>query len=45
MAKNPKTRLGYHGIEEIKQHAWFAKIDFGLLEAGYLKPPFETKKV
>ena len=45
MAKNPLTRLGTHGIHEIKQHPWFEKIDFGLLEAGYLKPPFDPPKV
>ena len=45
MAKNPLRRLGTHGIHEIKQHPWFEKIDFGLLEAGYLKPPFDPPKV
>lgn len=40
MTKDPNKRLGINGIEEIKRHRWFAPIDFGLLEAGYLKPPF-----
>ena len=40
MAKNPKNRLGNAGINEIKTHPWFDKIDFGLLEAGYLDPPY-----
>jgi len=40
MEKVPEKRLGYHGIEDIKKHAWFNQIDFGLLEAGYLEPPF-----
>ena len=41
MAKNPPTRLGYYSINDIKEHPWFDQIDFGLLEAGYLKPPFD----
>jgi len=40
MQKNPEKRLGTGGIEEIKKHPWFDPIDFGLLEAGYLEPPF-----
>eukprot|EP00486_Rosalina_sp_Unknown_P000958 CAMPEP_0201567764 /NCGR_PEP_ID=MMETSP0190_2-20130828/8393_1 /ASSEMBLY_ACC=CAM_ASM_000263 /TAXON_ID=37353 /ORGANISM="Rosalina sp." /LENGTH=648 /DNA_ID=CAMNT_0047988113 /DNA_START=111 /DNA_END=2057 /DNA_ORIENTATION=+ len=40
LCKNPKKRMGANGIEEIKQHPWFDSIDFGLLEAGYLDPPF-----
>jgi len=45
MAKNPPTRLGYFNIIDIKQHPWFDEIDFGLLEAGYLKPPFDPPKL
>ena len=45
MAKNPPTRLGYHNILDIKEHPWFDEVDFGLLEAGYLKPPFDPPKV
>lgn len=40
MMKDPKRRLGFNGIKEIKQHQWFDPVDFGLLEAGYLDPPF-----
>jgi serine/threonine protein kinase len=40
MIKNPEKRLGINGIAEIKNHAWLSQIDFGLLEAGYLDPPF-----
>eukprot|EP00484_Ammonia_sp_Unknown_P018451 CAMPEP_0197040342 /NCGR_PEP_ID=MMETSP1384-20130603/17069_1 /TAXON_ID=29189 /ORGANISM="Ammonia sp." /LENGTH=646 /DNA_ID=CAMNT_0042471083 /DNA_START=151 /DNA_END=2091 /DNA_ORIENTATION=+ len=40
LCKNPKKRMGANGIDEIKQHPWFDTIDFGLLEAGYLDPPF-----
>jgi len=40
MQKNPDKRLGSGGIDEIKKHKWFDPINFGLLEAGYLEPPF-----
>jgi len=40
MVKNPDKRLGINGIDEIKNHRWLELIDFGLLEAGYLEPPF-----
>merc|ERR1719412_3266056 len=40
MIKDPEKRMGVNGIESIKRHHWFGPIDFGLLEAGYLKPPF-----
>jgi len=40
LCKNPRKRLGARGIYEIKQHPWFDPTDFGLLEAGYLDPPF-----
>jgi serine/threonine protein kinase len=43
MIKDPAKRLGANGIEEIKQHPWFDPIDWGLLEAGYLDPPFVPK--
>lgn len=31
---------GEKGIEEIKDHPFFESIDWGLLEAGYIDPPF-----
>jgi len=40
LCKNAHQRLGAAHINEIKQHPWFDSIDFGLLEAGYLEPPF-----
>jgi len=40
LCKDPKKRLGFNSINEIKQHPWFDAIDFGLLEAGYINPPF-----
>ena len=43
LCKNPKARVGSLGVEQAKQHAWFADIDFGLLEAGYVAPPVAPK--
>ena len=41
LEKNPKKRLGYQkGIEEIKKHPFFAKIDFNLIEQKKVKAPF-----
>jgi len=40
LVKDPEKRLGRNGIQEIKNHPWFEEIDFGLLEAKYLDPPF-----
>lgn len=46
LQKRPENRLGCgpRGIEEIKEHAFFECIDWGLLEAGYLEPPFVPNK-
>lgn len=40
--KRPECRLGCgpKSIAEIKEHPFFESIDWGLLEAGYLDPPF-----
>mgnify|MGYP000552793697 CR=1 FL=1 len=42
LQKRPEKRLGCgpRGMEEIKEHPFFQSIDWGLLEAGYLDPPF-----
>jgi len=40
LQKDPDRRLGRNGIDEIMKHPWFDEIDFGLLEACYLDPPF-----
>ena len=41
LEKNPKNRLGSQsGIEEIKKHPFFAKIDFDLLEQKKIEAPF-----
>jgi len=46
LQKRPENRLGCtgRGIEEIKEHSFFECIDWGLLEAGYLEPPFLPNK-
>ena len=41
LEKNPKKRLGSKGgIEEIKKHPFFAKIDFNLIEQKKVEAPF-----
>lgn len=35
---------GEKGIEEIKESPFFESIDWGLLEAGYIDPPFVPNK-
>ncbi len=46
LQKKPENRLGCgeKGIEEIKEHRFFHTIDWGLLEAGYIDPPFVPNK-
>jgi len=46
LQKRPENRLGCGraGIQEIKDHAFFETIDWGLLEAGYIDPPFVPDK-
>jgi len=41
LKKDPDKRMGsIGGIQTIKDHPWFEEIDFGLLEARCLNPPF-----
>jgi serine/threonine protein kinase len=46
--KRPENRLGCsrngNGTEDIKDHRFFRSIDWGLLEAGYIDPPFTPNK-
>lgn len=46
LQKRPENRLGCgdRGIDEIKEHPFFESIDWGLLEAGYIDPPFVPNK-
>jgi hypothetical protein len=42
LTKDPKERLGTkNGIEEIKNHPWFADIDFEKLVKCKIDPPFK----
>eukprot|EP00457_Paulinella_chromatophora_P002456 gb/GEZN01002461.1/.p1 GENE.gb/GEZN01002461.1/~~gb/GEZN01002461.1/.p1 ORF type:complete len:645 (-),score=124.53 gb/GEZN01002461.1/:421-2355(-) len=47
LQKRPDDRLGCgeRRIQEIKDHAFFESIDWGLLEAGYMDPPFVPSKL
>lgn len=46
LQKRPENRLGSGplGIDEVKDHAFFETIDWGLLDAGYIDPPFIPNK-
>ena len=44
LQKNGTTRLGSGGAHEIKEHPWFDDINWDLLVAGRMKPPFIPKK-
>ena len=32
MTKNPKKRLGFKGVQEIKDHAFFKDVDWGKMK-------------
>ena len=38
--KNPATRLGSNGCEEIMSHPWFANVNWELIITDRKKPPF-----
>lgn len=42
--KDPKTRLGANGAEEIKAHPFFKDIDWELVMSDRIKPPFRPPK-
>lgn len=46
LQKKAELRLGCgdRGVEEIKSQRFFQSIDWGLLEAGYIDPPFVPNK-
>jgi serine/threonine protein kinase len=46
LQKKPELRLGCgdRGMQEIKVQRFFQAIDWGLLEAGYVEPPFVPNK-
>jgi serine/threonine protein kinase len=44
--KNPSTRIGCvkeRGILDIKEHPWFAEIDWDKLAKKQLTPPYQPK--
>ncbi|KRW99442.1 Protein kinase-like domain [Pseudocohnilembus persalinus] len=43
MQKVPSKRLGYNGIQEIKDHPWFSAVDWDLLGKKKYKAPFIPK--
>lgn len=40
LSKSPIERLGFKGVQQIKQHMFFADINWKKLEKKQLKPPF-----
>lgn len=40
LERNPKRRLGFQGVEEIKSHEWFQDVDWAMLRRRELVPPF-----
>lgn len=43
LTQNPNKRLGFNGSKEIKEHAFMKEIDFDLILAKKVKPPFLPK--
>ena len=38
--RKPENRLGFNGVEEVKEHPWFKKIDWQKLENKKIAAPF-----
>lgn len=38
--RKPDARLGYHGIDEVKNHPWFKRVDWEKLAEKKLPAPF-----
>lgn len=43
MKKDPKERIGYENIEEIKNHSWFKDVDWEKVIALELEPPLKIE--
>ena len=41
LTKNPKKRLGFNGVEEIKKHGWFNNINWSDIENKNFIPIYE----
>ena len=40
LIKDPEKRLGVRGVEEIKSHPWFAKIQWDKIHNKTVEPPY-----
>ena len=43
LAKKPKQRLGYGGSQDIRNHPFFASVDWQSLEKKKVEPPFKPR--
>lgn len=43
LMKKPKERLGYNGVQEIKDHEFFETIDWAKLASKNVRPPFKPR--
>ena len=43
MCLQPKKRIGYGGCNEIKEHPFFASINWPQLEKRQVEPPFRPR--
>lgn len=40
LQRNPNNRLGYNGIEEIKNHPWMASVDWKKMIKKQIQAPY-----